>query len=295
MFFGSLLFLPWVPSFVFQTMHTGTPWSNAAGLGDILTVLGQYAGGGPWGDALGLTLFTLLLLGVFAHSVDRHQLLVQLKARREARPIAFVFMGTLLVAVVGGTIAQSAFVGRYTAVVFPLFILLIALGVTVFADRRVLAAVLAWTVAAGLIVAIGGNLSPRTQAGQVAHVINTYASPNDVVVYCPDQLGPASSRLIDVPVQQFTFPRGDAPARIDWVNYKQAIDDANVEQFALQMLTLAAGHDIWFVENSNYPGTEGKCGQLMSWLSVKRPNSQYWVSDKPSISLENETLIRFPE
>jgi len=232
---------------------------------------------------------------VFAHSVDRHQLLVQLKARREARPIAFVFMGTLLVAVLGGTIAQSAFVGRYTAVVFPLFILLIALGVTVFADRRVLAAILAWTVCAGLIVAVGANLSPRTQAGQVAHVINTEASPNDVVIYCPDQLGPAASRLIDVPVQQYTFPRGDDPSRINWVNYEQAVNGANVEQFAQQMLTLAAGHDIWFVENSNYPGTEGKCGQLMSWLSVKRPNGQVWVSDKPSISLENETLIRYPE
>jgi hypothetical protein len=291
---GSLTFVPWLPSFVFQTLHTGTPWSNAAGLGDILTVLGQYAGGGPWGAALGLTLFTLVLLGVFAQSIDVHHVLVSLKARREARPIAFVFMGTLMVAVVGGTIAQAAFVGRYTAVVFPLFILLAGLGVTVFADRRVLAAVLAWTVACGLIVGMGANLSPRTQAGSVASVINKEASPNDVVVYCPDQLGPATSRLITVAVQQFTFPRADAPARINWVDYRQAITAANVEQFAAEMLAAAAGHDIWFVQNPNYPGTEHKCSTLMNWLSAKR-NSQIWVNDKSSISLENESLYRFPE
>jgi len=291
---GSLTFVPWIPSFIFQTMHTGTPWSNAAGLGDILTVLNQYSGGGPWGAALGLTLFTLLLLGVFGQSNDGHHVLIRLSARREAHPIAFVFIGTLLVAVLGGTVAQAAFVGRYTAVVFPLFILLAAMGVTVFANRRMLVLVLAWTTCVGLIVAVGAQVSPRTQAGQVANVINKYASPNDVVVYCPDQLGPAASRLITVPVQQFTFPRADQPERINWVNYEQVIRDTNVEEFADQMLSIAAGHDIWFVLNPNYSGTEGKCSSLMDWLSAKR-NSQVWVSDNPNISLENESLVRFPE
>ncbi len=293
MVIGSLAFLPWLPSFIYQTLHTGTPWSNAAGLGDILTVLSQYAGGGPWGAALGLSLFTLVLLGVFGESIDGHRVLVNLKARGAARPIGFVFMGTLMVAVACGAVAQAAFVGRYTAAVFPLFVLLAALGATVFVDRRVLAAVLAWTTAAGLIVAIGPQLSPRTQAGQVASVINKYASANDVVLYCPDQLGPAAARLITVSVQQYTFPRGDSPQRIDWVDYRQAIHAANVEQFAQQILRLAAGHDIWFVQNPNYAGTEHKCTILMNWLSANR-NSQLWVADRPGISLENESLTRFP-
>ncbi|MGH9126441.1 MAG: glycosyltransferase family 39 protein [Acidimicrobiales bacterium] len=291
---GALAFLPWVPSFVFQTLHTGTPWSNAAGLADILTVLNQYSGGGPWGAALGLTLFALFLLGVFGTSIDHRQVLIQFKARREAQPIAFVFIGTLLVAVLGGTLAQAAFVGRYTAVVFPLFVILAALGATVFANRRMLAAVLAWAVCAGLIVAIGAQTSSRTQADKVAAAINKFASANDVVVYCPDQLGPAASRLITIDVQQFTFPRADPPQRIDWVNYEQAINDANVQEFADRMLGLAAGHDLWFVENSNYSGTKGKCSQLLNWFSAKR-NSQVWVTDNPSITLENESLYRFPE
>jgi len=160
--------------------------------------------------------------------------------------------------------------------------------------RRVLAAVLAWTTCVGLIVAVGAQVSPRTQAGQVASVINKYASRNDVVVYCPDQLGPAASRLITVAVQQYTFPRADPPARIDWVNYEKVIQGTNVEQFANEMLSIAAGHDIWFVQNPDYSGTEGKCSALMDWFSAKR-NSQLWVSDKPSVSLENESLIRFPE
>ena len=291
---GSLAFLPWLPSFVFQTLHTGTPWSNAAGLGDILTVLSQYGGSGPWGAALGLTLFTLVLLGVFGESIDGHRVLVSVRPRERARPIGFAFMGTLMVAVACGAIAQAAFVGRYTAAVFPLFVLLAGLGATTFADRRVLAIVLAWTVVAGLVVGTGTNLTPRTEAGKVASVINKVASPNDVVLYCPDQLGPAVSRLVTVQVQQFTFPRADPPERINWVNYRKVIDATNVQQFAEQILTLAAGHDIWFVQNPNYPGTEHKCSRLMDWLSSRR-NSQVWVAANGGTYSEYESLVRFPE
>jgi uncharacterized membrane protein len=291
---GSAAFLPWLPSFVFQTLHTGTPWSNAAGLGDILTVLSQYAGGGPWGAALALSLFTLVLLGVFGETVDGHRVLISLQASRKSRPIAIVFMGTLVLAVACGAVAQAAFVGRYTAAVFPLFVLLAGLGATKFTDRRVLAAVLAWTTFAGLVVGIGANLSQRTEAGRVASVINKEASPNDVVLYCPDQLGPAVARLLSATVQQYTFPRAAQPQRINWVDYRQAIHAANVQQFAEQILTLAAGHDIWFVQNPNYPGTEHKCSLLMDWLSAKR-NSQVWVTANAGTYSEYESLTRFPE
>ncbi|MDQ1427416.1 MAG: mannosyltransferase [Acidimicrobiaceae bacterium] len=291
---GSLAFLPWLPSFAFQMLHTGTPWSNAAGLGDILGVLGQYAGGGPWGAALGLSLFTMVLLGVFGESTHGRHVLINLKARRQARPLAFVFMGTLMVAVLFGAVAQAAFVGRYTAVVFPLFVLLAALGATVLPDRRVMVAVLAWTTCAGLIVGVGANLSQRTEGGRIASVINKEASANDLVLYCPDQLAPAVSRLVTANVVQYTFPRADPPQRIDWVDYRKAIHNTNVEQFAEQMLAAAAGHDIWFIQNPNYPGTEHKCSQLMDWLNTKR-NSQVWVAPKPGNYYEYASLVRFPE
>lgn len=292
---GSLAFLPWLPSFLFQTLHTGTPWSNAAGLGDILGVLGQYAGGGPWGAALGLSLFTLLLLGVFGESIDGRRVLINLSARRKARPIGFVFMGTLVVAVICGAVAQAAFVGRYTAVVFPLFVLLAALGVTAFADRRVLAAMLAWTTVCGLIVGIGANLSARTEAGRVASVINAEASPNDMVVYCPDQLGPAVARLVTARVQQASFPHGNTPGIIDWVNYSKAIHETDVEQFAKQMVSQAAGRDIWYVWSPSYPGTEHKCSRLMDWFGALRRNGQELVTTNATRYYEHEALVRFPE
>jgi hypothetical protein len=291
---GGLVFLPWVPSFIFQTLHTGTPWANPAGPGDILGVLSEYSGTGPWGTALGLTLFTLLLLGMFGRSIDGRQVLVELHTRRRIKPVAYTFIATLVVAVLCGVVARAAFVGRYTAVVFPLFILIIALGTTVFADRRVMAGVLAWTCLCGIVVGIDMNTSPRTEATLVAAVINQEASPGDLVVYCPDQLGPDASRLIHVPVEQATFPRGTSPELVNWVDYRKVINETDVEPFALQMINRAAGHDIWFVWRAGYPGLEGKCTQLFTWFEDLRSNGQELVHNDGSY-YEHEAVVRFPE
>jgi hypothetical protein len=292
---GGLLFVPWLPSFVFQTLHTGTPWANPAGPGDILSVLNEYSGSSPWGTALGLTLFTLLLLGMFGRSIDGRQVLVELHTHRRIRPIAYTFFGTLVVAVVCGVVARAAFVGRYTAVVFPLFILIIGVGATVFADRRVMAAVLAWTCLCGIVVGVDSNTSQRTEATQVAAVINRVASPGDLVVYCPDQLGPDASRLIHVPVEQATFPRETSPQLVNWVDYRKTIKQTNVEQFADDMINRAAGHDIWLVWRSGYPGLEGKCTKLFNWFQDLRSNGQELVHNDASTYYEHEALVRFPE
>jgi hypothetical protein len=291
---GALAFLPWAPSFVFQTLHTGTPWSNGAAPGDMLTVLNEYAGSGPWGTALLLTLFTLLLLGVFGRNIDGRRVLIELRTSPRVRPVAGVLIGTLAVAVAFGAIASAAFVGRYTAVVFPLFILVVAVGTTLFADRRAMAIVLGWSSLCGLFVGIGGVTSQRTQATEVAAVINQEASAGDVVVYCPDQLGPAASRLIHVAVEQATFPRALLPGRVNWVDYRQTIDKISAQQFAVAMINRAAGHDIWFVWSSGYAGTEGKCPQVLTWLQDLRSNGQELVHSNQGNFFEHEAVVRFP-
>ncbi|HSS09660.1 MAG TPA: glycosyltransferase family 39 protein, partial [Acidimicrobiales bacterium] len=297
---GGLTFLPWVPSFLFQTLHTGTPWSNAAGPSDILGILGEYTGGGyfgggPWGYALGLALFTLVLLGLFGRTIDDRRVLLELRTRRRARPIAWIFMGTLVLAVLCGAIGQAAFVGRYTAVVFPLFILLAGLGASVFADRRVMAGILGLAATVGLIVAVGSNASQRTEAGVIAAAINKGANPGDLVVYCPDQLGPAVTRLLHAPVDQATYPRAKSPQRIDWVDYRQVISAADAVQFGQDMVARAGtGHAIWYVYRSGYPGFGRQCQTLASLFESQRPNGQTLVTNDGSTYYEHAGVVRFP-
>jgi mannosyltransferase len=291
---GALMFIPWLPTFIFQTLHTGTPWANAATPGDILSVLNEYAGGGPWGAALALALFSLVLLGLFGRPVDNKRVLLELRTRRRARPIAWLFIGTLGLAVLAGAIAGATFVGRYTSVVFPLFMMLAGLGAAVFLDRRVMAAVLAVASVFGLIVAVGNSGTNRTMAGLVAAVINKDANPGDLVVYCPDQLGPAVNRLVHViGLQEATFPRGIAPDRVNWVDYRQVISDTSVDQFGQAMIVRSGGHAIWYVWRDGYPGTAHKCTQLMSLFRSLRPVNQEMVHNISSGYLEHEALVRF--
>jgi hypothetical protein len=275
-------------------LHTGTPWANPASPGDILGVLGEYAGGGPWGAALALALFSLLLLGLFGRPIDDKRVLLELRTRRRARPIAWLFIGTLGLAVIAGAIAGATFVGRYTSVVFPLFMLLAGLGAAAFLDRKVMAGVLAFASVFGLIVAVGVNSTNRTMAGKVAAMINKQANPGDLVVYCPDQLGPAVDRLVHViGLQEATFPRRIAPDRVDWIDYRQVIADTSVDQFGQAMIVRSGGHAIWYVWREGYPGTGHKCTQLLSLFRSLRPVNVEVVPLVANGYLEREALVRF--
>jgi mannosyltransferase len=290
---GGLTFVPWIPTLLFQAAHTGTPWTSPAGLGDILGILGEYAGGGPWGALLGLSLFTMLLLGLFGRLIDDRHILLELRTRRRARPIACIFITTLILAVIASGSAGSAFIGRYTSVVYPLFILLVALGVSLFQDRRIIAGVLFVICGSGLTVVFGGSNANRTEAGLVAEVLNKQARAGDLIVYCPDQLGPAVDRLLHQPVAELTFPRAIGPERVNWVDYRQVIQRTNVAAFADDMMQrVGQGHTLWYVWRRGYPALGQSCTQLYNEFSAFRP-SEEMVHVFVYRYYEHEALYRF--
>jgi mannosyltransferase len=364
MVLGCLLFVPWGPTFVFQSLHTGTPWSSAAGPQDILNIFADYAGSGPWAELLTFFYVVLLILGVFgrppsapsaaagldvatvgatngsvAASAAEDQLFradldgevhpVRLRsaARRgldrvigvagfgpggsagtvEQRttltlgsnprtlPLFGVLTGTLVVAMLAGAVFQAAFVARYTAVVIPLFLLIVAVGTDVFRERRIVAGTLAVICVAGLFTGYGDNSQQRTEAVNVAAVLNAQAKPGDLVVYCPDQLGPAVDRLLKVPaVTELTFPRAIGPSRVDWINYVSVIDRTNVETFAEEMRShVGADNTIWLVWNRSYHGFGQDCGDLETWLSYFQGSGTTEIHAASGF-YESEILTRFP-
>jgi mannosyltransferase len=150
---------------------------------------------------------------------------------------------------------------------------------------------------AGLLTGYGENMQERTQAVQVAQILNAEAQPGDLVVYCPDQLGPAVDRLLTVPdVNELTFPRAIGPSRVNWVDYIQTIDRTNVEVFAQQMLVdLGANHTLWLVERDGYAGLGGSCGNLVNWLNLLRPSGATLVHANAGHYYEYENLLRYPD
>lgn len=315
MVIGALLWLPWAPIFIFQTLHTGTPWTTSANPGDLLTVFADWSGGGPWGGLLMYAMFLLFVIGTFGRTAAPGTrviltdsegrvrqaeagpaVVIELKPRPGMAPMVGIGVGTLIVAVALGALADAAFVARYTAVVLPLFLLVMAAGVAVIPGRTFRNGCVALVVLAGLLTGQTENSAQRTQAVSVAAVLNAQAQPGDLVIYCPDQLGPAVDRLLTVPgVSEITFPRAIGPQRVDWVDYKKTIADTNVSQFAENAITrVSANHTIWLVWRDGYPGLGGDCGYLQSWLNLLRPSPGVTlVHANATVYYEYENLTRY--
>lgn len=316
MAYGALVWLPWAPVFIYQTIHTGTPWTVAASPGDLLSVFSDWSGGGPWGGLLMFATFLLFIFGTFgrtavpgtrvaladangnvSHADAGPAVVIELRPRPGMAPMVGVAVATLIGAVVLGRLANAGFVARYTAVVLPLFLLVMGTGVAVMPGRRFRVGCVAVLALAGLLTGQSENAEQRTQAVRVAAVLNAQAQSGDVVVYCPDQLGPAVDRLLTVQgLTQLTFPRAIGPARVDWVDYLKTISATNVSQFAQQVVArVPTGRTLWLVWRDGYPGFAGDCGYLESWLSLLRQPSTgvTLVTADGNTYFEFENLTRY--
>ena len=268
---GCLTFLPWLPTFVFQSQHTGTPWATPATFAAMVSAVASFAGGSTsQGRALALLFFALVGLGLFGLATDRLHIDLDIRTRPLGRPLAVVVTGTLLAAIIGGLATNSAFDARYASVVFIPLILMVALGMTVFRDRHVRIGMLALAVVLGVAASVPNVVTNRTQAGEVARAIAAGGQPGDVVAYCPDQLGPAVDRLLPVGrYEQVTFPRGTGPEFIDWVDYAAAVRAASPLAFAQHLEAMAVGgRQIYMVWSPGYESYGVKCEGIVQTLQA---------------------------
>lgn len=292
---GCLTFLPWLPNFVHQVTTNGTPWGRPPTPRVLFGALLDFSGGYPEASlALGLLAYGLCGFGVFGKAGDDGHVHMDLKGRDPGRVLALVVGTTLVLGVLIGQVTGSAFAIRYAAVVFPLVVMLMALGVNAIPGTRMLRGAVAVTVVLGFATAMPGIANQRTTAGRVASVLEAKAGPGDLVTYCPDQLGPSVSRLAPEGLVHLTFPRAAPPQFMNWTDYGDINRAARAEPFA-EMLLERAGpdHDIWVVWAPGYRTFGLKCQALITALREARPVSPVEVKISRS-SFERPGLVRFP-
>ena len=292
---GSAMFLPWVPTFLFQLRHTGTPWAEPASFSAMVNAVSEFAGGrSSTGRALGLAFFALAGFGLFGAAIDHWRVEIDLRTRRRGRGPALAVAGTLAIAITIGFATHGAFAARYAAVVFAPFLLLVTLGTTVLSDDRLLALAVTGAVLFGLATSTGNVTTDRTQAGQLAARIRTELRPGDVVGYCPDQLGPAMSRLLPPGVVQISFPRLSPPAFVDWVDYGKHTAAGDPGGFArLLDRTAGPGHTVWMVWGSLYRTLGTKCEDVAAQLTALRPNANQLIEADTQHFFEHANLVRY--
>lgn len=292
---GSVAFLPWVPSFLYQLSHTGTPWGAPGRLRSTIDTVFHFSGG-YWdpGLLLGMITYVLMALALVGRAVDGRRVELDLRTRPGGRHLAVVGFGTLAVAVLATVIGRSAFAVRYAAVMFPMVVLLAALGTRVLLDRRVRHGVLAVAVVSGFWAIAPNVFGDRTSAARVAAALAAGVQPGDVVGYCPDQLGPSVSRLLpeDFAGTQLTFPRATPPPIVDWVDYAEVNEAADPAAFAQLLLDRAGSTGtVWMVWAPGYRTFEDKCQGILGNLDLARRNNTRPV--KLPKNFEKPGLIRF--
>jgi mannosyltransferase len=292
-----VLFTPWLPVMLYQSAHTGTPWAGPQRPTSILAVtLGDFGGGGfRDADFVGTVLAMLFALGLFGRGLARDRIELELRTERQFRYEAMVLALTLGLGCAAAYVTASAYASRYAAVFFPFFILIVAGGISRFVGRWLRFGVLCFVLALSLMGAYYAATSARTQAEQIASSVADHAQPGDLVVYCPDQLGPSGERVMPDGLDQVVFPDFSSPDRVDWVDYADRNEQADAPAFAAEAARRAgADHGVFLVWNGEYRGVQGQCEAVLDGLSAARGGGQVLVPDGGGDYYEHAQLVWFP-
>ena len=273
---AGVLFLPWVPTLLYQSANTGTPWASPSRPTTIIAYTLADFSAGPFADAgfIALVVSIVALLGVFGRALDGRSILLDLRSDRQYRSEAVVMALSLALGAAFTYLTWSAFATRYGAIVFPFFAVLVAAGLTRFAQRWVQLGAFVVVLALFAVGAIYNVGYQRTQADEWASAIEAVAEPGDLVVYCPDQLGPAGSRALSDDIEQVVYPTFGAPARVDWVDYEARNAAADPQAFAAEALERAGDNAVFVVWNASYRTFEDQCEELVGTLADARPSTE---------------------
>jgi len=293
---GVVIFLPWLPTMLYQSAHTGAPWAARPDFGTLVALPIDWSGGfGPAGLCASIFVIPLLTMALFARRNEDGSVIFGVRPGMVTAVVAAIVGGTLLTALVACLTSGGGIVARYTAVIVPLVILLLAHGIMRM-PRAAGAGALAVLVGLGLATDTTIAKTPHSQAGHVADVLNLYAGYGDLMIYCPDQLAPAlEPRLRVVGVSRLELPSERNPAVVDWTNYGPRLASFNPRATMLQItryLRMQYDASVWFVNGPGYRTHRDVCGPLRDRLiaTLGRPTVMYNGLGR---GYEKESLERF--
>jgi hypothetical protein len=258
-----VLFLPWLPNFIYQSTHTGAPWAPPPRFGAPVLLSRDLIGG----DRITIGLVIALVIGLAAFVTRRY------RRTREAMTLwALVALpvATLLLAWLASQITP-AFVSRYFAPVLAAIFLLAAWGCA-------RAGIVGWVAIVLSIVFVAhiSSYAPqyksdmRDVGGEMAPLLRT----GDLVI---------SGQPEQVPLMWYYLPNGlryasplgpvENPTYMNWVFALTRLQQANPQAVLPPLLaSLKPGQRLLFVR----PLTEGAKNWQAAWTAlVRRRSAQF--------------------
>ncbi len=287
---GGSTLVVWLGVLYDQATSTGTPWAGRARPAEVAIEVIQAIGGSHRfeGETLGVIFLVTALIGTFAVAASRGRIELGRPTDSFALGAAVTTALALVIGAVAALLTAGAYEPRYAAVVVPFILILVARGIAM-APVRIAATLTTVVILGGLAVGADEARRDRTQARDVAAMIDAAAHPDDMVIFCPDQVGPSTLRELKGDITSVAYPSGRGRF-VDWTNYTERIDSLDPAAFAEQLDQQAGANAIWMVWGQNYRGLEGRCEAIIDTLATRRDTTAV-VS--PSTAFEAMALRRF--
>ena len=260
---GGIPFVIWIPVFLTQLAHTGTPWASASRPTVVMALALESFGGGRGSEAL-LVAVVLSILFVWGLGIRVEDSIprVALTELTWLRTVVVVGFATMLCGVGVGYFFDLAFQGRYAVFCFVPIVLALAVGLQRIPRSVAPFVLIIFIFLSG--VSVARELTrDRTQVGAIAEVIYREGMKGDTVVFCPDQLAPAGYRLLAEDFSTIAYPSFRSGQRVDWYDYAIRNAAASPVAFADQLVVdLPEVTNVWLVWMDGYKTFGEQCGML---------------------------------
>jgi mannosyltransferase len=273
---AGLLFLPWLPNFIYQSTHTGAPWAPPPRFGAPVLLSRDLMGG----DRVSVALLLAAVIG-FAHLFTRPY-----RRTREATLLWTLIalpVATLALAWLASQITP-AFVSRYFAPVLAPILLLAAFGLS-------RARIVGWVALALSIVFVVhvASYAPQYKSDMrsVSGEITPLLHPGDLVLLGQPEQTPLAWYYLPSGLRYATALGGISdPRYMDWVFALKRLQHTNPSSTLPPVLAnLTVGQQVLFVR----PLTEGANNWKAGWTQlVRRRSAQLGalLAADPSLKVE---------
>jgi mannosyltransferase len=260
---AGILFLPWVPNFIYQATHTGAPWAPTIRFG-VPVLLSR--------DLLGSDRITVALLVAWIIGLAP----LFKKSQRRTRDgtmmwsLIWLIAGTLIIAWLASQITP-AFVARYMAPLLAAILLLAAWG----ASRSGVVGLVCIALVAAFVVHLSSYV-PRYKSDMqdISGEISPLLHSGDLVVSAQPDSAPLAWYYLPAGLHYATtLGRVGDPSYMNWVH---ALDRLKATPVAPTLDPLVAslrpGQQLLYVR----PLTEGANNWKAPWTSLVRRRSAQW-------------------
>ena len=259
---AALLYLPWVPTLLYQVQHTGAPWSQNPAPAQLLKAMGWVLGGS------GAAMATLLAGGVGIGAA------LALKRSRERRAVMVVLalgLGTLLIAWLTSQVSP-AWAWRYFAVLVGPVLIAAAAGFA-RAGRLGVAGLAILLLTGGIPHHI--QIESRASERAVMRELTEHVSRGDLVLTTHPERVPVLEYYLEPGLRYATLlgPVKDV-GYMDWTDALERARGRRVDEALTPWLdSLPVGRRLMFVR----PIWSDSSSWDAPWTSLIRDKSRHWM------------------